>query len=323
MKNALLSILMICSLCSCAQNEPDISGTYDRGQHGDPQGFADLFVLKNHTFAIVFFGGGVAGTWKIEQNQVIFTPYVLPQTFAIYGRHNPDLTDSTRMAFMGFTDDQTFVNTGANQNGKAVMKRVFNPNPNCLDFPNVTKFKGIQQQISFVNALYHPEAEPAVPQETYTFGNTAQYNDFISYYYTPKKSYRPFSASLTKGGLQFRGDEITAKKPLPSRKEDLEMLNSFQQNDLNPPEVQFNPYYGGEAKTDVTKDNLNYTYNKKKNAWISQLNYTEGEEYTKSDDAFNQRNIIYVFKAIKPVTSIKTYTIDEVPLFTRLCPEDK
>ena len=60
----------------------------------------------------------------------------------------------------------------------------------------------------------------------------------------------------------------------------------------------------------------------KKNAWISPLNYKEGEEYNKGDNAFNETHIIYVFDAIKGAKSKTAFTIDEAPLFTRHCPED-
>lgn len=314
---------MVSSLYGCAQIDTDIYGTYDRGQHGDPQGFADLFVLKDHTFILVFFGGGVVGTWKMEKDQVIFTPTVAPQTFALYGRHNPDLTDSTRIALMAFNDDDTFISLGKKHGAHDVMKRVFNPDANCVDFPNLMKFKGMQSQIAFTNRPYQREGAPALLQDTYIFSNSSGYNDFIAYYYTPARSYRPFKAEVKKGGLQFAGDEITLKKPLPTKKEDLEMLNSFQHIELSPQEVQFNPYYGSYEQGDVKKDNRNYTYNKKKNAWISPLNYTEGEEHKKGDNAFNQTNIIYVFDAIKPIKSKADFIVDEAPLFTRRCPEDK
>ena len=42
MKNLLFALLMVSSLYGCAQTDTDIYGTYDRGQHGDRQGFAEV-----------------------------------------------------------------------------------------------------------------------------------------------------------------------------------------------------------------------------------------------------------------------------------------
>lgn len=324
MKRILLILLAFITFTSAAQTTADVVGKYDRSQHGDPQGFATLFVLENHKYAIIFFGGAQVGTWNIgKNNEIQFVPMVASQRFTIYGRHNPNLSDSTRISFMNFTDGENYVQFGKTISGKTLMKRVFNESPNCLSFPYVHKYNGNSSEISFVNKPYQENPAQQFLQDVYTFKNNDNYNDFIAYYFKIKKSDRPFTVIAKKGGFFFSEDDFERKEPLPTKGEDAKMIESIAALDMNPAEVYFNPFYG-EYDKDVKKDILNYTYNSAKEAYISPRNYTEGEEFTKLDDSFNDMDIIYLFKNIKTLSKVKkTYITDEVPIFNIKCNDEQ
>lgn len=322
-KYILILSLIFISYQGIGQTVPDIVGTYDRSHHGDPQGASKLFVLKDHKYVIVFFGGAQTGTWNIgEDSLVTFEPAVTKERFTIYGRHNKDLGDSTRIGFMDFTSEDTFIHFGDPGKEKPVMKKVFNDSPNCLSFPYLYKYKGVAPQISFVNKPYQREGDEVAVQDLYTFQNPEHYNDFIAYFFKEARRKRPLTAIAKKGRLYFEEDDSEEKGPLPDRKEELDMIMAVSHIEVNPAEVYFNPFYGQYEK-DVKNDKLNYTYNEAKGAYISPGNYKEGEEYKKDDESFNRMYIIYAFKAIQPSAKVKRpYDIDQVPLFTVKCKEE-
>ncbi len=300
-----------------AQDTGAIYGKYNRGVKGDPQGASYLYVLKNHRYVIVFFGGAQTGIWELSKNNLVtFTPRTPAARFQLYGRHNPDQKDSTRICFQRFSDEETFIGTIGVEMATPLLQRVFNPDPNCFSYPYVYCFPGVKKDFVFADKPYGngdmPEASLLYP-----FQNLEGYNDFIAAYFTPHGEYRPFMARLTPKGLAFSEEDIAPAGAIDAE-EEREFLDAFNNANPDPDTVFFNPRYN-EAP-DVSGDTLNYTYNSKKQAYVSPMNYTEGEEYEKDADDFNRMNIVYPFRRLKAGVSLKReFTIAPGSLFQVSC----
>jgi len=312
---------MVLGSKASGQNAPDLAGVYNRSFKGDPHGASYLFVLEGHRYIITYFGGAQIGSWKMAKEHIVeFTPDVSPHPFVIYGRHNPMIGDSTRIFFNGFEEEETFIHPGPIGKEKPLMQRVFNKDPNCFGFPYVHKFAGIKTDLSFVN-IGMMDFSGEGPRDIYTFQNEEKYNDFAAYYFEKKQEDRPFYAMVKDGKLYFDEEDYAEKHPLPETGEDAEFIRSLAGFERIPEEVFYNPYYG--TCENAGKDTLNYEFHEAKNAYISPLNYTEGEELVKGDNAFNTCSIVYAFKKLSAFSVTKrVFEIDEKPLFQVSC-EDR
>jgi len=108
--------------------------------------------------------------------------------------------------------------------------------------------------------------------------------------------------------------------PLELKKEDSAFIYGIAGTDFSIPEqVFYNAWHNATAQ-DIAADTLNYRYNAAKNAYVSKWNYTEGEEFVKGDDGFNQMNIVYRFERLKPATTaIRRFTPDTTALMRFVC----
>jgi len=306
---------------SLTQAQSNIAGIYKQ-RSNDPQGGASMFVLEDHKFVVVFFGGALVGEWSINGNDVEFKPFKSDQHFLIYGRHNPDLKTTSRIYFQGFNERETFIGFGEKQAEKQLLKRVFNVSPNCVPYPSVSKFRDIFSKIYLSDQPDHfgdVESDPKAKRNIYAFTNKEKYNDFIAYYIKDNREEEPFYAKLKGGELTFERENFSAKRPLPTSGEDFEFIEKIAHAPRSTDKVFYNPFYNRTAE-DVN-DIHNWKFNEKKNAYISFLNYTEGEEYKpEAQDAYNKMNIVYQFN-ILPLTDkvVAPFSIDNKPLFTATC----
>lgn len=316
-------ILILLSINLMAQKEASIHGIYKRSS-GNPEGGNTFFVMENHKFVVVFFGGVMVGNWVINDNLVTFTPDVSDQHFYIYGRHNKDLKHESRIYFQGFDKQSTFIGFGKMQNEKPVLKRVFNPSPNCVKYPSVAKFPNVFEQVLISDQNWdfnETESAAKANRNIYTFDNKQKYNDFVAFYHPDDNQKRPFYAKLKEGKLFFKYDEDkgSTKYPLPTSGEDFEFINQILNAPKSVDKVLFNPFY--KSSNEEVSDKLNWKFDAQKNAFVNLYNYTEGEEYKRdADNAYNNMNIIYQFN-ILPLKNkaILPYSIDTKPLFTETC----
>lgn len=302
--------------------QQDIAGYYRRSS-GNPEGGNSFFVLENQKFVVAFFGGAIVGTWSIENDLVSFKPDVSEHHFYIYGRHNPDLKDSSRVYFQSFEQNDTFIGFQQKQGERLVLRRVFNKSPNCVPFPSVAKFKGGLAQILLSDQpdyFHDNESDPVANRNVYTFDNKENYNDFVAFYVKDDRDKRPFYARAKDGKLFFNHDEKgSEKRPLPKSGEDFEFINQLVNAPRTVDKVFFNPFYK-QTTVDVN-DVYNWKFNKNKNAFINFLNYEEGEEYRpREQDAYNKLNIIYQYDVL-PLANKKVipFLFDNHSLFTATC----
>lgn len=313
----ILFLLFFLPFAALSQADNRVTGAYAMG-NGDPQGGSHMYLMDNHKYVIAYFGGAQVGKWAISGDSIVlFTPDDDPDRFVLYGRHNKDLKDSLRIHFLGFYDDETFMSTG--QGGNSLLRRVFNPEPNCFSYPYVASFARKPGDISFSFLPYRDNRPAAYVPTIYTFHHEEPQNDFIAYYRKEKLDDRPFVALIRAGGLVFNGERLVEKRPLDLKGEDLQLVTMLSNTVNNPLEMWTNPWYN-EYMQDI-KDDSNYEFNEAKGAYINKWNYKEGEEYRgEEQDAYNKMNIIYPYSKVLALTKQQhTFRIDATPLFFVTC----
>lgn len=329
MRKALPLGLLICAVfftTSCkaptkAKPEPDIAGVYDTSGNGDPQGGGALYVLPDHRFVMIFFGGAAMGTWEINGDDVLFKSKTKPKGFRIYGRHNNKLGNNIQVFFDGF-DTYGGAAIGFDASTKNV-KQVFNDAPNCTERPTVGKFSGIPQNIVLAA---HPVDENGTIEDgsawrVYTFDNKNKDNDFIAEY-NPEGNHerlQNFRGEIKDGKLDF-DKKGSAKKPFPGARE-MEPIYKFLNIPLEPESVFYNAHYT-MGPENLEEDTLNYRFNIKKDAYINFRNYVEGEEnkpQKKGSDDYDNLNVVYRYRKLTSTKTSGQVNLDAKPIFTAKC----
>ncbi|MFD2287089.1 hypothetical protein GJU39_10600 [Pedobacter petrophilus] len=297
-----------------------IAGVY-RQSTGNPEGGNTFFIFDDHKFVVAFFGGVIAGTWIIENDKVDFKPFAIEHQFYVYSRHNKDLADSSRIHFKHFDEAPTFLGFDQKEIEKPLLQSVFNPSPNCVDYPSVAKFKKVSDQLLFSDQPYHnDDSNLQIKRNVYTFENVEKYNDFIAYYRKGDIDKGPFSARVTDGKLFFGHSEKGSEKhTLPTEGEDFEFIKKFLEAPQTTEKVFCNPFYNQTTVDASDKDN--WKFNESKNAFINFQNYVEGEENKPDEqDAYNKMNIVYQFDLLKLAEKkIIPFSINTKSLFIAIC----
>jgi len=303
-----------------AQNNANITGTYSLGSHS-PEGGSHLIVLENGNYAITYFGGIQIGKWEFNQDGVYeFTPNIRESKFELFGRHNKDIKDSTKIFFTGFENSETFIQLRTSKEEDYILQQVFNIGANCFNFPYVNTFNSTANSISLMFDSYGEERSKII-----TFKNLEGYNDFLAYY-IEVSSYeaQSFYATFKENSLYFEDNKYSERTPLSKGDEDVEFLRNFIDKEMNRETIYLNPSYnmfGGIDSEDTNQDiHEHHVFNKQKNALIDTKSYVEGDEYIKSDESFHNMSIIYAYKVIKEFskTSVK-FIINDNSIFQVKC----
>lgn len=301
-----------------AQNSTNIVGTYNiEGSY--------LIVLENGNYAIMYFGGIQTGKWKFTKDtDYKFTPNIKESKFELFGRYNKDLKDSTKIAFNGFENSETFIQLRTTKKEEYTMKRVFNIDANCISFPNVHTFQTTANSISFAYKVYEEKSSPIV-----TFKNSERYNDFVvNFIEINSFEGQPFFATFKNDTLSIKNDysqdnDYSQRKPFDEDDEDIEFVRTFIEKEANRDTIYFNPSYnmfGGLDDEENQDIHDHHVFNKQKNAFINTQYYVEGEEYIKSDDSFDNMSIIYAYTILKEYTKEpEKFKINEKPIFQVNC----
>ncbi len=168
--NKILLLLTIFTFNMANAQNNSIVGIYNLGS-SSPEGGSHLLVFKDNSFAITYFGGIQTGKWeKKGENKYMFIPHTKETVFELYGRHNNLIANSTKIAFNGFENSQTFIQLRNNADEEYNMQQVFNNNANCFSYPYVHTFKTVAKSISLLSVGYMQENNPIL-----TFENPKAY----------------------------------------------------------------------------------------------------------------------------------------------------
>lgn len=313
MKKMILFLFLVISLSknTYAQNLQDIAGTYSLrgGSH---------YLKPDKTFVILGYATLITGTWELkEKGLVLFTPDRPKEKFTLYGRHNKNIGDSLKiMLSNGFYDDETLLHFGALQKPVPELKRIFKPGHRHISFPYIYTTKADADFVSFSYFNYGEKSEIA---EIYTFVNKENYNDFIGFYFENKHQYEPFYYQFKEGKLYYDNDSYSEKEDLETVLQEnsdelAQLINNLNHLDFSPQKIFYTPLYN-EFNGSDEEFNLNFEFNKHKNAWINKLNYVDNEEKSKDYD-YNTINILFEYQQINDFSKQKSkIIIDEKPIF--------
>ena len=303
-----------------AQNKDNITGTYSLGS-SSPEGGTHLIVLKDGNYAIAYFGGVQTGKWKLTKDNVyLFTPNIKESKFELFGRHNKDLKNNTKIFFSGFENNETFIQLRTNKEEEYNLQRVFNIDANCFDFPYLHTFKAIANGLSLMFDSYEQGRSPII-----TFKNPEGYNDFLANFIEVESSEaRPFYATFKDDQLYFRNNDSSQRKPLDEDSEDITFLKKIIDKEKNNDILYLNPSYNmfGEFDSEEKTEDIHehHIFNEQKNAFINTKSYVEGNEYIKSDASFHNMSIIYAYKILREFSKASAkFKIDENSIFQVSC----
>jgi len=197
----------------------DITGVYSLPSN-NPEGGETITIFPDNTFASVYFGGMLKGTWVIKENSVYFTTNVEPQ-IALYGRESKMLKDSVQLNFSGEFSRKAKVNLNVDTVG--IMQHIFNEGANCKDYPYLYKSTHQLKKISFalIDWSIYNETGDTDTFNHYMYEIPKNYNDLVAINlpleYTSKKK---FVVIYKNGGLCFNSDIPTDKQTLDSISEE-------------------------------------------------------------------------------------------------------
>ncbi len=319
MKLLSIAAIIIITTMANAQNNPNIAGQYNLGS-SSPEGGSHLIVLKNGNYAITYFGGIQTGKWEATQeNEYKFTPNLSKSKFELFGRHNKDLKDSTKIFFRGFENSQTFIELKNTDDDAYTMQQVFNEDANCFSFPYVHTFNTIANSIALMYKNYDEKSSPI-----FSFSNPEGYNDFVANFIeVDRHEARPFFATFKEDTLYLE-DGDSKRKPFKEDDEEVEFIKSIIKKEMDNDTIYLNPFYnmfGGMDSEEEGQDiHERHVFNKEKNAFIDTEHYVEGEEHIKSDESFHNMSIIYAYKKLTEFASKSVdYKVKEKPLFQVNC----
>lgn len=293
-----------------AQNDTNIIGIYNLGS-SSPEGGSHLFVLENGNYAITYFGGIQTGKWKITQeNTYKFTPNNKESKFELFGRHNKDIKDTTKVFFNGFENSETFIQLRARKDEEYVMQQVFNADANCFSFPYVHTFKTLTNTISLMFKNYGEEGSPII-----SFKNPEGYNDFVAnFIQVDIHEARSFFATFKDDKLYFGDNDYSKRTLLDENDEDIKFIKNIIDKEFNIDNtIYLNPSYNEFGQLESEEEGLDihkyHVFNKQKNAFIDTEYYVEGDENINDDDSFENMSIVYAYQILKEQTKESTKSI--------------
>ncbi|KAF5305967.1 hypothetical protein FQR65_LT18641 [Abscondita terminalis] len=116
----------------------DIEGVYNGGG-------TSFIIKKDNTFLVVAMGTLIKGIWGIDKNIITLTPKNPDAPFYLYARKNPDIKGGMRLMISGNdSDNNIYVGTFPNK-----MKRLFNEEANCFDYPYVHSIERTSRNSDF------------------------------------------------------------------------------------------------------------------------------------------------------------------------------
>ncbi len=287
-------ILLLVSgiLISAQYKNTDIEGVYNKGG-------VSFILKKDNTFLVVAMGTLIKGTWNTDKNIITLTPKNPDASFYLYARKNPDIKGEMRLMISGDdTSNDIYVGTFPNK-----MKRLFNKEANCFDFPYVHRSKELPEILTFIDQTKSENpSQMDVPNVMQHF-QTAGYNDFIMQYMSPSLFYNPFRFEIRKEGLKSLSDAdggIVKKQNIKEffkNEKELQFLeesfNMAYNTDFKIVNYAYNTNDDMSEKMDISQ----YKYDPVRNVYVNPYAPAKSLNY-KSDD-FHYTDVLMKFDKVK------------------------
>ncbi len=310
-------------------NAENIIGQY-RFPTGDPTGSVYLFIMEDNKWVAMGFGEMQLGYWKIVKDKYLRLVPLRPEyPFLVYGRHNPNIKDTTQVVFMGEDKTDVLVHFGKLEE-TAKLTPLYNSGANCLDYPAKVKVENTYGEISLA---HKPSWEDLEEIELYTIQNPEGYNDFVVYEYERQYRKKITRYVIDRGGLITGEGQHIVPSPLPEKKENEEdnedylfltewIPKAFQDNQFAAASVYYNLGYQQFEKEIILSSNYTYDSNQDAYVRIFTLKTIGGEALYKPDD-YDNEDIVYKYDKLPNVAvSQQPYTTQKTSLIHNVCQSD-
>lgn len=202
-----ISFLIVFVLMLFAQNfwaQKNIVGTYHISSGNPDDGGYNWMLFDNNEFAMLTFGYIISGKWAQKSDgNIEFVPYMPENSFAVYGRNNPEIKGA-KMVFNGLDiNEETYIATSATE-----IQPILNEDANCLPYPTLKIFESPLKKLLLTCCLSAKNTETSCAFD-YELLN---FNDFIVIYYSSQMRVTPFSGKIVDQKLQINRGEFSSSK---------------------------------------------------------------------------------------------------------------
>ncbi|KUY20158.1 hypothetical protein BAZ12_09230 [Elizabethkingia miricola] len=288
----IIFFLMSGVLIPAQYKNTDVEGVYNGG--------GTSFIIKqDNTFLVVAMGTLIKGTWGIDKNIMTLTPKNPDAPFYLYARKNPDIKGGMRLMISG-NDSANDIYMGTFPNK---MKRLFNEEANCFDYPYVHQSKELPKILTFIDRTKSDNPYQAQAQNMMQHFQTAGYNDFIVQYMSPNLYHNPFRFEIKKEGLKSLFDtdsKIIKKQNLKEffkNEKELQFLEDSFDMAYNTDSKLVNYAYNTNDDMSEKIDIAQYKYDPVRNVYVNPYAPSKSLNY-KSDD-FHYTDVLMKFDRIK------------------------
>ncbi len=250
-----------------SQNQNQYAGLYKPTERsGDPVGFLNLYLMPDHTYGFVFFGGVEIGVWKEFENYIIMQPDTTAnESFYVFAKHHDKLT-GVSLQFDGFTESSALYSF----DNDSIMHPVFNPYPNCTSYPYKIHFSSEKHKSINLAALTYNLREEDINDEVeeivYTYILDKAFNDFKIVLNKQKmQDKKPFIGTIKGDFIDFEQQKFRKVKCVEAIKEEDQIFLKQITSTINNPirSMLFGASQDDENSTWIETEYPIFQYNKK------------------------------------------------------------
>ncbi|PNK59901.1 hypothetical protein [Psychrobacter sp. FDAARGOS_221] len=307
--------------------EDSLVGTYSLPTGSQsPEGGPGLALLPNRKYAVYSFGYAAGGDWRIVKGKYLhLIPYRVPQPYYVYGRHNSDLGQKSKIRFNGgdFSDATlvSFNDKPATPTELPKLTPVFNDGANCFSWPYEAVYPNTYKFLTLAyNADYKNKGDDAIT--TYTFNNEQGFNHFHALSFRKMSERKTMKFIIKDGELfaySFSELEKLSKSELPEPDtENAQFFKYISTESTIADSLFYNP--AGNEIQQFDLDPNNYSYDDKLKALVA-INTCSDENCPPADDYHNY-DIFYEYKRLDTISQNKSkFQLQPKPLIYSVCQE--
>lgn len=246
--------------------ETPIIGEYSLSFGGaNPEGGASLIIQEHNRYAMIWFGGGIVGTWKIVKGKYLdLNPDKSEYPFYVYGRNNPDIGDVTQIYFDGDFSFNTLIHFGKIDKSEACLTPIFNEDANCK-----TYLAEVENKYNELSLAFHQTGEGEAYEDPviYTYEITNAFNELVVCEYIQTFYSKPIRVVIDEDQLIFGKDKIARREALDgSGIEEIKLLEEMLTVANVPEDVYFSPDF--EESRRISADSVVF-FDTKLNSYVS------------------------------------------------------
>jgi hypothetical protein len=297
-----LSFLLL-SFCAYAQNSSNIAGQYKISNEV-------LIINTDNTFLILGMGSIIKGTVETNESTVKLTPYEPEYPFVLFGRYHAGLGNGSKVMFRNFDQAETLVNYDLDNASIQKMKRVFNENANCIEYPNVLS-------LPYQNKRLYVAIKGS--NHVCVFDTLQGYNDFIIVYKPTKAPFSERILTRKKGQdeLLFQGEVLKKSPTAMDPKIVAKLMGMYDRGNAEMDPYYCNPQYNYFEQNGVDLSEYERVQNGK------ELYYTYKDAELEEDKTdYSSIGIIYRYSKNNPTTIMDiSYNMESGSIFNFTCKE--